>query len=88
MNGQPFQRRQYQEVGELNNRHEFRSLRGQSNDFKEAADKSQAAGIADEGAAYTKAINPERDEDETSEGEALEKTQEEAAEERKEGGYQ
>ena len=29
------------------------------NDFKEAADKSQDAGIADESAAYTKAIDKE-----------------------------
>jgi hypothetical protein len=35
------------------------------NDFKETADKSQEAGIADEGAAYTKAI--EKDEAEASE---------------------
>jgi hypothetical protein len=35
------------------------------NDFKETADKSQEAGIADEGAAYTKAI--ENDEAEASE---------------------
>jgi len=30
-------------------------------DFKETADKSEAAGIADESAAYTKAIDEDKD---------------------------
>lgn len=33
------------------------------NDFKESADKSEAAGIADQGAAYTKAINKDEAEE-------------------------